>query len=187
MHEKFAQGALSEQEVSSIIRSIAKQPKGLSADDQLARLNAEYCVVQDGGKTRVLRFDLQVQLKGVEIVHQRLVPTFLSFGDFHNYFKNEQAVGAEGKPVPLGIWWTSHPKRRTYLGLTFRPDVAQDVIDGRLNLWRSWGVQPKAGNWSLLRQHISEVIADGDHEAEKYILNWLAWTVQNLGTGLKSR
>jgi hypothetical protein len=50
-----------------------------------------------------------------------------------------------------------------------------------LNLWRGWGVQPKAGGWSLLRQHISEVIADGDPEAEKYNLNWLAWTVQNPG------
>jgi hypothetical protein len=109
-------------------------------------LNRVYCVVQDGGKTRVLFFDRRVQLKGGMVVHQRLVPTFLSFGGFHNFFKNKHAMSADGKLVPLGSWWTSHAERLTYQGLTFRPDVPQAVIDGRLNLWRGWGVQVRAGD-----------------------------------------
>jgi hypothetical protein len=179
LHPNFAEGALSKDEVELIAKSVLKRPKGESDGDKLERMNREYCVVQDGGRTRALYFDRQVQLKGGMVVHERLVPTFLSFGDFHNYFRNERVKGADGKWVPLGSWWTSHPQRRTYLGLTFRPDVAHDVIDGRLNLWRGWGIQVKVGDWSLLRQHISEVIAGGDPEAEKYIMNWLAWTVQN--------
>jgi hypothetical protein len=146
LHPNFAEGAPPLDEVELISKSVLKRPKGECAGDLLERLNAVYCVVQDGGKTRVLRFDNQVQLKGGKVVHQRLVATFLSFGDFHNYFKNEQAMSADGKPVPLGSWWTSHSRRRTYIGLTFRPDVAHDVIDGRLNLWRGWGEQAKAGN-----------------------------------------
>jgi hypothetical protein len=75
-----------------------------------ARLNAEYCVVQDGGKTRVLRFDPQVQMRDGEVVHTRLVPTFLSFGDFHNYFKNEKVwvteKNGDEKAIALGNWWT---------------------------------------------------------------------------------
>jgi hypothetical protein len=179
LHPNFAEGALSLDEVELIAKSVQKRPKGESDGDKLERLNRKYCVVQDGGRTRALYFDRQVQLKGGKVVHERLIPTFLSFGDFHNYFKNERVKGADGKWVPLGNWWTGHPQRRTYLGLTFRPDVAHDVIDCRLNLWRGWGIQVKVGDWSLLRQHISEVIAGGNPEAEKYIMNWLAWTVQH--------
>ncbi|MCK1284100.1 hypothetical protein IVB41_09150 [Bradyrhizobium sp. 44] len=179
LHENFADGRLSNREVAGVVRSVLNVPKSQSADDQLARLNAEYCVVQDGGKTRILRFDPQDQLKQGTVVHRRSVPTFLSFGDFHNYFKNEHTFGEDGKPVPLGNWWTSHPERRTYLGLTFRPDLRQAVVDGRLNLWQNWGEEPKPGDWSRLRQHVTEVIAAGDPNAETYILNWLAWTVQH--------
>ena len=63
LHEKFAEGALEEREVATIIGSVAKQPKGESEEDLLERLNAEYCVVQDGGKVRVLRFDPQIEMK----------------------------------------------------------------------------------------------------------------------------
>ncbi|MET4455566.1 DUF5906 domain-containing protein [Bradyrhizobium sp. RT3b] len=179
LHPNFAEGALPQEEVELIARSVLKRPKGEFEGDLLERLNKEYCVVQDGGKTRVLRFDPQVQMKGGKIVHQRLVPTFLSFGDFHNYFKNEHAIDANGKSVQLGNWWTSHPKRRTYLGLTFRPDRPEEEVQGRLNLWCGWGVQPKAGDWSLLRQHIRDVIAAETASADEYIMNWLAWTVQH--------
>jgi hypothetical protein len=148
-------------------------------DERLAELNRDYMVVQDGGKTRVLRFDPQVQTKDGRVVHRRLTPTFLSFGDFHNYFKNEHVLLAEDKSVPLGQWWTSHPQRRTYLGITFRPDVLAEEVDGRLNLWRGWGVEPKAGDWSLMRRHILEVLASGNDDWDAYIVNWMAWAVQH--------
>ena len=48
----------------------------------LVRVNAEYCVVQDGGKTRVLRFDLHEHVKDGCVVHRRLIPTYFGFGDF---------------------------------------------------------------------------------------------------------
>ena len=180
LHAKFAEGPLEEREVVAVIRSALKQqPKQQSEEELLARLNAEYCVVQDGGKVRVLRFDPQVQMKDSEVVHTRRVPTFLVFGDFHNYYKNEK-VWIDDTLIPLGNWWTSHPQRRTYCGLTFRPDKPELVVDGRLNLWLGWGVEPKPGDWSLMRQHIKEVLAAGDDEADTYIVTWLAWSVQHL-------
>ncbi|MFZ1091315.1 MAG: DUF5906 domain-containing protein [Xanthobacteraceae bacterium] len=185
LHEEFAtKGAKEKREVDGIIKWVLREvEKGASEDDLLARLNAEYCVVQDGGKTRVLRFDPQVQMRDGEVVHTRLVPTFLSFGDFHNYFKNEKVwvteKNGDEKAIALGNWWTSHKQRRTYLGLTFRPDKPEQVVDGRLNLWRGWGVEPKPGDWSLMRQHIREVLAAGDDGADTYITNWNAWAVQH--------
>jgi Family of unknown function (DUF5906) len=137
-------------------------------DSALERINAEYAVVQHGSKVRVLRFESQ---------NDRKVPTFLTFDDFCNYHRKE-IVLVNGRPVSLGRWWVSHPLRRTYSGLTFRPD-AGEAVNGRLNLWRGWGVSPEPGDWSLMRQHLEEVIAGGEQEDAEYILNWLAWAVQH--------
>jgi hypothetical protein len=48
-----------------------------------------------------------------------------------------------------------------------------------LNLWRGWGVEPKPGDWSLMRRHIKEVLAGGNAEAADYIIRWVAWAVQH--------
>lgn len=178
LHANFADGALPEQELKAIIRSVLKQPKVESGQELLARLNAEYCVIQDGGKTRVLRFDLNEQIKDGHVVHRRLVPVYFNFGDFHNFHKNEK-VWVNDKPVSLGNWWTGHPQRRGYKGLTFRPDLQDEVVGGRLNLWRGWGVTPIEGDCSLMLRHVREVLASGDDDAYAYIMNWLAWAVQH--------
>ncbi len=80
--------------------------------------------------------------------------------------------------MPLGHWWLKHPERRQYEGLTFQPGAGEEV-DGRLNLWRGWGVEPKPGDWSLMRRHIEDVLAAGDTSAAGYIINWIAWAFQN--------
>jgi hypothetical protein len=158
--------------------------QGFENELLLGEMNAKYTVVQDGGKVSVLRFDLQEQRRGDgRVVHKRFVPTFISFGDFHNYYKNK-AVWIDNdkggtKPESLGKWWTGHPERRTVEGLTFRPGApVGELVGGRLNLWRGFGVEPAPGDWSLMQRHIKEVLAAGDEEVADYIKNWLAWAVQ---------
>lgn len=151
----------------------------LTGDNNLHRLtelNGLFCVVLDGGKTRVLKFEEHVEQIG-RLQHVRRIPTFLSFEDFRNFHCNRTIVH-EGKIVSIGQWWLRHPARRQYDGIVFQPAGA-DVIAGRFNLWRGWGVEPKPGNWSLMREHIREVLANGVRENFEYIMNWLAWTVQN--------
>ncbi len=80
--------------------------------------------------------------------------------------------------MPLGHWWLKHRDRRQYEGITFQPGQGQEV-DGRLNLWRGWGIEPRPGDWSLLRRHIEEVLAGGNKEAADYIIRWIAWAFQN--------
>ncbi len=139
---------------------------------QLDRLNARYCVVRDAGRTRVLHFEDERQ-KG----HRRQVAAFLSFEDFRNFYMNRSVqVGRE--KVSLGRWWLEHPDRRQYRGLVFEPGAERE-LDGRLNLWRGWGVEPEPGDWTLMRAHIREVLARGDAAADRYILRWIAWTLQN--------
>ncbi|MGH1571880.1 primase-helicase family protein [Methylobacterium sp. P31] len=136
-------------------------------------LNEKYCVVRDGSKVSVLMFERQRQ-KG----HAREVPVYLSFADFRNLLLNRSVRVSEDKKVPLGHWWLKHPERKEFSGVTFEPGGAREV-DGYLNLWRGWGVEPKAGDWSRMRRHIREVLADGNEAADEYIIRWCAWAVQH--------
>jgi hypothetical protein len=55
------------------------------------------------------------------------------------------------------------------------------VADGRLNLWRGFSVKPEEGKWPLMETHIRDIVAAGESTHARYILNWLAWCVQNPG------
>ncbi len=146
------------------------KPKPPPSD--LDDLNAEFCVVLDTGRARVLHFETVRQEK-----HSREVACFLSFEDFRNFHMN-RFVEVKSKDVPLGQWWLRHPGRRQYRGLTFEP-AAEREINGRLNLWRGWGVQPAPGDWSLMKRHIVDVLAAGDLKHAAYITKWIAWAVQH--------
>src|SRR5262249_40013679 len=145
----------------------------------LAELNAENCVVLDGARTMVLRFEEIEHSAGGESYIYR-VPTFLRFYDFLNPYLNRFVDTGAKKPPSLGQWWLTHRRRRQYRGVIFRP-AGPPIIKGRLNLWTGWGVEPKEGDWSLLRRHIREVLADFNEAVYQYIINWIAWSVQNPG------
>jgi hypothetical protein len=145
-------------------------------ETKLAQLNARYAVVLDGGKARVLTFEKHTRIVK-DKTYVRDIPMFLGFEDFKNIHMNK-LVQRGDKVVPLGRWWLEHPKRNQYDGVTFQPG-GEKVIDGRRNLWRGWGIMPKEGDWSLMEKHIREVLAADDDATSKYILDWLAWTVQH--------
>jgi hypothetical protein len=42
-----------------------------------------------------------------------------------------------------------------------------------------FGVTEKQGDWSLMKAHIKDVMANGNISHYTYILYWMAWTVQN--------
>ena len=141
---------------------------------EIAELNAKYAVIKSiGGKCRVLTWEPS------PINQEHQSPQFQTFGDFRNSYMN-RSVWVGKRPVTLGQHWLEHRGRRQYEGLVFVP-VGPPEIDGRLNLWRGWGVEPRPGNWSLMQAHLREVLAGGDPECESYILNWAAWAVQNPG------
>lgn len=159
--------------------------KKVPPEDDLGRMNDKYAVVLDGGKVNVLMFEKNIELVG-RYRHERNVPMFLSFEDFRNLHLNKviwikdkkKKQSEENVAVPLGHWWLKHPDRRQYDGLVFEPS-GENVIGGRLNLWRGWGIEPKAGNWSLMQQHIKQALASSNQEIYDYIIKWLAWGVQN--------
>jgi hypothetical protein len=139
-------------------------------------------VVLDGARTRVLRFEETPHEAGGERYMYQL-PTFLPFDDFRNFYLNRyipDGVDRQGNPKfkPIGHWWLANPDRRQYRGVVFVP-AGESIIGGRLNLWCGWGVEPKLGEWPLLREHMFEVLAARDDDVDRYNFNWLAWTVQH--------
>lgn len=141
-------------------------------------MNQQHAVLlQEGGKCRVLSWAPS------ELDESRSVPVLQSFEDFRNRYSNRRVpvgVDKRGLPVtsPLGDWWLKHEQRRQYKQFRFLPGQGEEV-DGYLNLWRGWGVEPAPGDWSLMQSHIRDVIAGGDAVARDYIIRWLAWAVQN--------
>ena len=86
--------------------------------------------------------------------------------------------GLRPSTMDLAKWWLDHRNRAQYRGVKFRPN-GQGVVNGYLNLWRGWGIEPKPGDWSLIQRHITEVIAGGNAEFAEYVLRWIAWAIQN--------
>lgn len=151
-------------------------PETATPEDILAELNADNCVVLDGSKTWVLRFEqVSHNLNGRR--YSYLVPIYLRPTDFRTLYMN-RVIPCGKQIVELGKWWLTHPERRQYFGVVFEPGRGS-VVDGKLNLWTGWGVEPRRGDWGLMRKHIFEVLAACDETVDGYIANWLAWAVQH--------
>jgi Family of unknown function (DUF5906)/Bifunctional DNA primase/polymerase, N-terminal len=163
--------------VDTAVKHVGYHKEDATTNDLVGDLNNKYCVVLEGGKVRVLTFSQQ---------HGREMVNYLTFSDFRNLYMNKSVVvGKDEKEnditVPLGAYWLKHPHRRQYDGVIFDP-CKPNTTGGKLNLWRGWGIETKPGDWSLMQQHIFEVLAAGDSEHEQYILNFAAWCVQHPGT-----
>lgn len=152
-------------------RSVAEE-----TSPTLAEMNAQHAVIISG-KVRVLSW------RRTHPKIDRLAPDLQSFEDFRNRYRHHRVADGtdkQGNTVykKQGDWWLDHPQRRQILGICFAPGEPADV-DGFQNLWRGWGVEPKPGDWSLMREHVRAILASGNDEYTSYILRWAAWAVQN--------
>ena len=142
---------------------------------EIAELNATHFVAPYGRKVPVFR-------ERIDPVDGRArVEPFLS-SDFRLLYQNRvvdvQIAGGRSKKVPLAEYWLKHPRRRGYEQVVFAP--GQDY-PRCYNLWRGFAVEPKKGTWRRMRWHICFVICCGDRRRYRYLLNWMAFTVQHPG------
>ncbi|QOZ23135.1 hypothetical protein XH93_05275 [Bradyrhizobium sp. CCBAU 51753] len=95
---------------------------------------------------------------------------------FTNLFAcRNAAVGV--KAVPAGQVWKTSSSRREYSQIGYWPG-SHHVPHKAYNLWRGWGVQPLADDWSVINNHICTVVAGGDQKKADFILDWCAHMVQ---------
>jgi Family of unknown function (DUF5906) len=84
------------------------------------------------------------------------------------------------KRVPVVDIWKASSRRRFYpRGFVLDPTYTRD--EGRYNLWRGFGIAEAEGDWSLIHDHIVNVLAAGDEGHAEYITRWTAWKLQNPG------
>lgn len=74
--------------------------------------------------------------------------------------------------------WLKSQDRPTAFGVVIDPKGGR-FVDGALNLWQGFAVEPIKGDWSLIRAHIEQVVCDGNRELSRYLLRWLAWVLQH--------
>jgi len=161
-----------EQLQADIARTLGKPSRD---PDWVADMNRDFSVVNEGGRMMVFRFLHDPELKRERIER-------ISFEDLRKMFLHERvATGAtkDGGPIysTIGQAWLAHPHRRQFLGgVAFAP--GSQLPPDMLNLWRGFGVEAKAGDWSAMRDHIRDVICAGSPELFGYVMGWLARCVQ---------
>jgi hypothetical protein len=148
-------------------------------DPDLIEMNQKYAVVRIGGKTRVVWFEESAAYPGCR------VPVFSTISDFCAFHakRRKVVIGKDGKERKIGIgkWWINHEQRRQFSGLVYAPSVTANITNGKLNLWKGFGCEPRAGKCERYLTHLRDNICCGNAEHSDYLINWMAYAVQHPG------
>jgi len=133
------------------------------------RFNKRYAVVNEAGKAIVYEPMMDPALR-------RMVLIRISFSDLRKFYQNERITVYYGEikvTKSSADWWLNSRRRRQFLrGVVFDP--TGKAPPDMWNLWTGFAVEPKPGDWSLLRSHIERVICAGNSGHAEYLLNWIA-------------
>ena len=157
-----------------------------ASDPTIVAMNEEFCVVKVGANTRVAsRERIESQDPSEPPIHLVVLQSFGEFSSFHNRNRVVVENGSDKtKPVGKGTFWLQSPHRRQYKGVTYQPDCDSAVTpDGRWNLWTGFGVEANAdaGSCEKFKAHLLSNICNGVDVQYNYLMQWLAWAVQNPG------
>ena len=156
-------------------------PPSVSWGGTIAAMNQQHAIIENvGGKTVIASWEQS------PLDPTRQMVVFQNKESFLLRYSNQSVTvevsdgrgGTRFDRAPLGQWWLSHRERRQFRGVTFRPGNPK-VVNECLNLWQGWGVEPRPGDWGLIREHIEVVLASGNEEFADYIICWIAWAIQN--------
>lgn len=142
--------------------------------DFIESMNKKYAVIWIEGKVVVMKQNYDPMFKRKKVSYCGKPDLFNWFANKYHYKDDEH-----GNPVKLNkaaVWW-AHEKRREYHGFKFDPH-SNEKGDGYFNLWRGFAYTPTKGNCSLYYKHLLDNVANGNKKIYKYILDWMAETVQ---------
>lgn len=140
----------------------------------IKELNKKHAVIMHGGKCLVLN-------EIIEPIFNRPDFTLSSISDFRNSYMNKKIPNPDNpdKEISLANLWLEARDRREYSGIVFEPNASKDA--DFYNLWKGFAIEPKKGDWSLYKNHVLEVIANGDWSIGVWVLAWLARIIQDPG------
>jgi hypothetical protein len=167
-----------EKGIVQTVNTVAAGAVNTDQDNPIAavieQLNKKHAVVMVGGSCLILN---EVE----DPVFKRQDISFSRVSDFKNFYNPQKVpVSNRGGTSQKGIAdvWLDSSDRRQYKGIIFNP--AGD-IKGYYNLYKGLALEPKQGDWSLMQNHILEVICGGDVNIYKWLISWMADLVQNPG------
>lgn len=101
---------------------------------------------------------------------------------FSTYHADKTIVvdDSEGNEKQVRVTEPFLKRAKRFEGLIYAP-AQGEVVSGHLNMWKGFGIEPKPGDWSLMRQHMVEVLAGNHEDQADYLMKWTAWAVQNPG------
>jgi hypothetical protein len=152
-----------------------ESPASSDVDAKILELNTKHAVLMLGGRC-------QVMTEGMDPNFGRPNVSFSSVSDFLHYYGNQKVwipnENGEKKPFDIAKLWLQSTKRRQYKGVGFFP---QREVPGYYNFWRGFAIEPRPGNWDLMKNHIFSVICNGVQRYYDYLTAWLADAAQNPG------
>ena len=147
-----------------------------SEDADLLAMNADYAVVKIGGKTRIMSMEESPVSDGCK------VPVFSTIQDFNSFHLKRKKIRLDAKGFPreigIGKWWVEHKDRRQYDGVVYAPG---GTTANMFNLWSGFACEAKEGACDRYLTHLKENVCGGDDGYYEYLLNWMAYAVQNPG------
>ena len=151
--------------------------------EALQILNERYAFINANGKSLI--FHECLDHNGKPVVEPTTIKDFKPlYGNRMVQVDTKKAVrrDKEDEPVykPLGEWWVTHPERRTYYGVCFKPD--DECAPHFYNYWLGFAVEPTPGDCSLYWQHVRDVMCAEDDELYVYVRKWMAHAIQKTGT-----
>jgi hypothetical protein len=153
-------------------RGTRPQPAA-EAPDELAALNEKYFIIEEGGKHFVA-------CEWLDPMRKRRALKRYTFEEFRKRLLGQVIVLGEGRNRRvrrLADAWLEWERRRQYLGgVVFDP--AGTTQGDVFNLWRGWPIEPAVGDWTIIREHIRDVLCGGDGDLNAYVVGWLRRLVQ---------
>ncbi|MFM7011580.1 MAG: primase-helicase family protein, partial [Betaproteobacteria bacterium] len=151
----------------------------------VATMNERHANVLMGGKNRIMRRKVS-KLKEFEPLYEFYAARELEMMYVNTLIQTGwREVRGEKKAIYRDHLnaWLKHKDCRTYLeGVKFEPHphgTANPCGEGQFNLWAGFDVEPCAGDWSLLDHHIHNVMCEANPELYEYVMNWMAYKIQN--------
>lgn len=156
-------------------------PESLS---ELEKMNEEFTAVIDGGRFRIMRRISDPERPEATYWESLTEDAFRNFYTTPRLERNMDGLSRNSATtIPIGQAWLEwEDRRRAPKGVAFLPKHDPgEIVDGRLNLWCGYGIEPKKGKWTLFRKMILDDLCGGNEEHFSYAIKWLAWKLQNPG------
>jgi hypothetical protein len=172
IHHVFTELGIPKNRLVQDVRN-AKRESRLSGDrdtlrEIMSHYNQNFAVVNLEGDIKVAHFRDEAT-HGV---------TFMSPANFFALQAGDRVTYKGKEEEESAKIWFNNKSRRTFVGLCFEPG-RERFIDGKINLFNGWGCEAIEGDCSKIKQHILDVLADGQQGLYEYIMAWFADLFQN--------